>query len=259
MCLILLSYNQHPTFRLIVAANRDEFYKRATAPAEFWQDNPNILGGRDLEQMGTWMGMTKTGRFASITNFRDPSFVVKNARSRGELVSNYLSQLDSPLEYVNKIKAESDLYNGFNLLVGDSSTLLYYSNRDNKIIEVSPGTHGLSNHLLDSPWPKVINGKRELENSIEKSLLNRGVVNPNSVLELLANTEQAKTDELPQTGIGVERERVLSPLFIKDVNYGTRSSTVLLIDHSNSVTFVERTFLQSTWQDVSYQFNIKKS
>lgn len=254
MCLILFSYNQHPEYRLIVAANRDEFYKRPTAPAQFWEDKPNILAGRDLERMGTWMGMTKTGRFAAITNFRDPLVKAKNANSRGELVSNFLDGNDSPFEYLNKIKHGSEHYNGFNLLIGDQSSLLYFSNRNQEIVEVSPGIHGLSNHLLDTPWPKVKKGKLSLATSIENSER----INPNTLLELLSNTDQASSEELPHTGVGVESERILSPLFIKDLNYGTRSSTVLLLDYGNRVTFVERFFHpdKEGGQDVSYQFDI---
>jgi uncharacterized protein with NRDE domain len=254
MCLILFSYNNHPEYRLIVVANRDEFYSRPTAPAAYWKDDSNIVGGRDLEKMGTWMGITKKGRFAAITNYRDPSFEMKNAKSRGELVSNYLGGNDSPMEYLNKAKYESDLYNGFNLLVGDLSSLLYFSNRNNEIVEVSQGVHGLSNHILDTPWPKVKKGK----NALKKNIENEKILNPNALLELLADSDQANESELPNTGVGLERERVLSPLFIKGLDYGTRSSTVLLIDHNNCVTFVERFFLkgQDEWQDVSYQFEL---
>jgi uncharacterized protein with NRDE domain len=257
MCLILFSYHNHPVYRLIVAANRDEFYKRPTAPAVFWEDDPNIVGGRDLEKMGTWMGVTRTGRFSAITNYREPVTKVQNPISRGELVSEYLAGNDSPMEYLSKVKDESERYNGFNLLVGDSSSLFYFSNRNNKIVKVSPGVHGLSNHLLDTPWPKVKKGKQALE----KSIKHREALDSNELLKLLADTEQVGKDELPDTGVGIERERVLSPLFIKDLEYGTRSSTILLIDHNNQVSFVERSFLndQDGWCDVSYEFMEVKS
>jgi uncharacterized protein with NRDE domain len=243
-------------YSLIIAANRDEFYKRPTAPAVFWEDDPNILGGRDLEKMGTWMGMTRTGRFAAITNYRDPASKVKNPISRGELVSNYLGGSNSPMDYLSKVRLNSGLYNGFNLLVGDPSSLLYFSNRNNEIVEVSSGVHGLSNHLLDTPWPKVTKGKHVLLKSIE----NGGALDPNVLFDLLADSDQVSEAELPDTGVGLERERVLSPLFIQDLEYGTRSSTVLLIDHNNSASFVERSFLkdQDEWRDVSYVFDIKK-
>jgi uncharacterized protein with NRDE domain len=255
MCLILFSYNNHPEYRLIVAANRDEFYNRPTAPADFWQDDPTTVGGRDLEKMGTWMGITRTGRFAAVTNYRDPSFEVKSAKSRGELVRYFLSGKDSPMDYLRRAKDESDRYNGYNLLVGDLSKLLYFSNLHNEIVEPSPGVHGLSNHLLDTPWPKVEKGK----NALVESIQNERSINPKTLLDLLADSDQAHEEELPDTGVGLERERALSPLFIKGVDYGTRSSTVLLIDHHNRVTFVERFFLkgQEEWQDVTYQFEIQ--
>jgi uncharacterized protein with NRDE domain len=257
MCLILFSYKEHPHYQLIVAANRDEFYERPTAPATFWEDSTKVLGGRDLKMMGTWMGVTRTGRFAAITNYREPSVEVQGAKSRGELVSKFLEGHDSPMDYLKKVREEGEFYNGFNLLVGDKLSLLYLSNRDGQTIEVTSGVHGLSNHLLDTPWPKVHKGKMAFEKILKAS----SKVNPNNLLDLLADSEQAQDEELPSTGLSLELERVLSPLYINHVGYGTRSSTVLLIDYNNHVTFVERFYQhnegKNKWNDVTYRFDIE--
>jgi uncharacterized protein with NRDE domain len=253
MCLILFSYKSHPKYRLILAANRDEFYKRPTASSQFWAENPNILGGRDLEKMGTWIGITRTGRFAAITNYRDPSLMLENAKSRGELVSNFLFSNDSPGEYLNKVKLKSSLYKGFNLLVGDSSSFLYFSKLKN-VEEIIPGIHGMSNDQLNTPWPKVERGK----NTLEKCIQQKTSLIPECLFELLADSNRVTDSELPNTGVGLEWERILSPIFVQSADYGTRSSTVLTIDYQNHVTFTERSFIKdpNEWAEVSYQFDI---
>jgi uncharacterized protein with NRDE domain len=162
MCLILFAYQRHPRYRLILAANRDEFYARPTAPLGFWADHPQVLAGRDLEQKGTWLGVTRGGRLAAITNYRDPQAIKPNAPSRGHLVSDFLKGSIPPLDYLQDISASAARYSGFNLLVGDPSGLFYFSNHGAVMCRLAPGLYGLSNGLLDIPWPKVDQGKQAL-------------------------------------------------------------------------------------------------
>lgn len=236
MCLILFAWKMHESFPLVLAANRDEFYERPSAPAAFWEDAPDLLAGRDLRDGGTWLGITRTGRFAALTNYRDPASLKIGAPSRGKLVSDYLRGRQTPLAYLNRIKHDADHFNGFSLLVGDPAGLYFFSNRGTRQ-RLKPGIYGLSNHLLDTRWPKVERGKTALQ-----ALLKQNSLSPEPLLALLTDRTQPPDDSLPNTGIGLEWERVLSPLFIKSTVYGTRSSTVLLIDRSGRVTFTERVF-----------------
>jgi len=242
MCLILLAYDAHPTHRLIVLANRDEHYSRPTAPLDFWQDHPDVLAGRDLEHHGTWMGVTRTGRLAAITNYRAPHLLKKDAPSRGHLVSGFLLSDEPPAEYLLRIGAKADAYNGFNLIVGDLTQLFYYSNMESTIRKLAPGIYGLSNHLLDTPWPKVLHAKQALA-----TLLNDGrKTSGETFLKVLQNREIAADDLLPETGVGAAWERMLSPAFISSPTYGTRSSTLLRIDSDGRLRFTERTWVPAS-------------
>lgn len=254
MCLVLLAYQHHPKYPLILLSNRDEFYARSTAPAGFWTENPDILAGRDLESQGTWLGITKTGRFAVITNYRDPSSIKENAKSRGELIRDFLSSNDGPRGYLEQVKPVRELYNGFNLLIGDTDSCWYYSKVTNLVEEISSGIHGLSNHLLNTPWPKVVKGKKALESCLQ----NQNDIETERIFELLADCERASIKELPDTGVSAEREHLLSSIFIKSPDYGTRASTILTIDYDNHLCFRERTFNpgQNTWAEVAYKFDI---
>jgi uncharacterized protein with NRDE domain len=238
MCLILLAYEAHPDYRLILAANRDEFFSRPTAPASFWEDAPHILAGRDLKEGGTWLGMTRSGRIAAITNYRDPRAERKDAPSRGGLVSGYLTGSMGVEEYLAQLKREGSGYNGFNLIFGDRSRICWFSNRHESPRFLEPGIHGLSNHLLDTPWPKVTRGKEAMEFIVAKGK----PVHPEALFAILADRTIAPDDLLPDTGVGIEMERFLSPLFISTPAYGTRSSTVILIDRQARVTFMEQSF-----------------
>jgi len=249
VCLILFCVEAHPTYRLILGANRDEFYERPTAPLAWWDDaaaSPaapfSILGGRDRRGGGTWMGITRAGRFAALTNFRDPASNLSDAPSRGALVKNFLAGRASPQAYLADIARSGAAYNGFNLLIGDGKALYYYSNRHpgaGKAIQlVLPGVHGLSNRFLDTPWPKVARGKKAMAR-----LCGGGRIDPEAMLDLLADRVRAPDDLLPDTGVGMEWERILSPIFIGSPTYGTRSSSVLLIGADGKVEFVERTFV----------------
>ncbi len=239
MCLILFAYDAHPQYRLVMAANRDEFYDRPTAPLQFWQDQPQVLAGRDLMQLGTWMGITPGGRLAAVTNYRDPLAVKPDAPSRGDLVSDFLTGRMASVEYLEKIKVKADAYNGFNLIVGDPDGLFYYGNRGEEIKSLGPGFYGLSNHLLNTPWPKVQSGISRLQ-----SLLQNGDKPSFSRLyELMQNQDKVPDDELPDTGVGPEWERMLGSIFISSPNYGTRCSSILTIDYAGQVRFKE-----ITWQ-----------
>jgi len=236
MCLILLACNAHPDYRLILAANRDEFFARPTAPARFWEDAPQILAGRDLKENGTWLGMTRNGRIAALTNYRAPETERRDAPSRGTLVSGFLHGPMKVEEYLEFLRREGAAYNGFNLIFGDMKQLCWFSNRGGKPQLLRPGIHGLSNHLLDTPWPKVSRGKAALE-----LLVSHGkAVQSEALFSILADRSIPPDDLLPNTGVGIELERVLSPLFISTTAYGTRSSTVILIDREGRVTFIER-------------------
>jgi uncharacterized protein with NRDE domain len=249
MCLIFLSLGQHPRYKLVVAANRDEFYARRTAPATFWSDAPYILGGRDLEAGGTWMGITKQGRISLITNYRDPQHIDPAAPSRGKLVSDFLHGKESPEAYLKNIASSGIAYNGFNLLVGNAESLWYYSNYRDGIDQITPGLHGLSNHLLETPWPKVVRGKQKMT-----AILQHTNITEEELLALLYDNTLADDAQLPDTGVGLERERMLSSMFIKSPHYGTRCSTIVLIDHNNRVTFAERTYNTQTFQHTTQNF-----
>ncbi len=237
MCLILLSYLNHPSYRLILAANRDEFYDRPTAPLGFWEDAPYILAGKDLKSGGTWLGVTKTKRICAITNFRDPAVQMIDAPSRGFLVADYLKGSEPPERYLEKVMDEGKRYNGFNLLAGDESGIFWFSNRADNIIRISPGVHGLSNNLLDTPWPKIAKGKNRFE-----KILSLNEINFEEIFKLLSDGTAPPDKDLPDTGVGIEWERILSPLFIKSDIYGTRSSSILLVS-DEKITFIERTFI----------------
>ncbi|NBW37423.1 MAG: NRDE family protein [Cytophagia bacterium] len=237
MCLIFLSLNNHPKYKLIVAANRDEFYQRKTAAAEFWSDHPEILGGRDLEASGTWMAMHKNGRIAMVTNYRDLKNLKQTAPSRGALVSDFLLTDITAEAYLRTIEPKADAYNGFNLLVGNVDALYYLSNYKQGIEKLNAGIHGLSNALLNTPWPKVEKGKEYFA-----SLIKNEDIDPEVLFKMLYNEERASDNLLPDTGVGLERERMLSSMFIKSPNYGTRCSTVVLVDHHNHVQYHERVY-----------------
>lgn len=259
MCLIFFSIHQHPTYKLIVVANRDEFYARKTSKADYWSAHPEILGGCDLEATspdgtcGTWMGMSKNGRIAFITNYRDIKNINPNAPSRGHLVTDFLLSETLPLTYLESVKLKASQYNGFNLVVGDVNELHYFSNYQNEIRPLKGGFYGLSNHLLDTPWPKVTSGKAEIE-----TILAQPKIDPDALFEVMRNEAMAQDNTLPDTGIGLERERALSAKFIKTNGYGTRCSTVILVHNNGHTSFAERTYnLQDfTFETKAYDFHL---
>lgn len=255
MCLILFAWHARPDIPLLVAANRDEDFMRPAAAAAFWTDRPGLLAGRDLGAGGTWLGITQTGRFAAITNFRNPASRRENAPSRGALVADYLAGDVPPAAYLEYHRQTGAKYNGFSLLVGDEQELWFYSNRGDQPQRIEPGVHGLSNHLLDTPWPKVVKGVRALETRIGARF------DAEEHFSILADTEPASPDALPDTGVGPERERWLSSMRIVGGGYGTRCSTVLRVDAAGGAEFHERTWSPDGQpvSTVSHQFKIIRS
>ncbi|HEY9049558.1 MAG TPA: NRDE family protein [Ohtaekwangia sp.] len=249
MCLIFFSLRQHPTYKLIVAANRDEFYNRKTAAAAYWEDHPEILGGRDLEACGTWMAMTRSGKISMLTNYRDPQNINPHAPSRGQLVTDYLLSAETPDIYLKRVEQTGKQYNGFNLLAGTTDALWYYSNYKEGVDAIAPGFYGLSNHLLETPWPKVVRGKEKF-----RPLLDKATIDPEDIFTLLYDDQIAADNKLPNTGLTLERERALSSMFIKTDNYGSRCSTVVLVDYNNHVLFSERIYDLKTFQFTTQTF-----
>jgi uncharacterized protein with NRDE domain len=254
MCLIFLSIDQHPDYSLVLAGNRDEFHVRRTAAAQYWEDAPHVLGGRDLEAGGTWLGITRTGRISLVTNYRDLHNFKTVAPSRGHLVSDFLTGTSAAPDYLANIKTKSSEYNGFNLLAGTANELWYHSNYAEDIRKVSPGLHGLSNNLLDTPWPKVVRGLELI-----KPILRQPALDPIRLHEMLYDERRAPDAQLPDTGVGLERERMLSSMFIKSPNYGSRCSTVILVQRNGQVLFSERVYdLKSfTHETRTYEFEIQ--
>ena len=238
MCLILFSHRQHPRYPFVLAANREEDHCRPTAPMTYWAGKPGLLAGRDLQAGGTWMGLTRTGRFAAVTNFRERTPPKAGLPSRGRLVLDFLRGTDPPSVFLSRLDALAHTYAGYNLLVGDGTTLWYHSNRAPSPVPVPPGCHGLSNHLLDTPWPKVVRGLAAFE-----ALLGAEALAPEPFLSMLRDETAAPDSLLPDTGVGIAWERILSPIFIRSPEYGTRVSTVIIVDGTGEVQVAERSFL----------------
>lgn len=235
MCLILFSYQRQTDFPLILLTNRDEFYSRPTQALQWWEDQTNILAGKDLKEGGTWLGVSKTGRFAALTNFRETQ-ARQGSISRGQLTTDFLGGQQTPHEYLLHVDETHQHYSGFNLLVGDAKGLYYYSNRERIIRQLAPGVYGLSNHLLNTPWPKVIDGVEALKPLAQQP------PQPEALFDLLRSEQVADEDRLPDTGIGLSAEKMLSPLFIKSQGYGTSCSSLILLDKQGKLDFHERRF-----------------
>jgi uncharacterized protein with NRDE domain len=238
MCLILFAWQAHPRYPLVVAANREEFHERPTADAGFWPDSPELLAGRDLQAGGTWLGVTRSGRFAAITNYREPlEPELPLEYSRGHLVRDFLVDETLPLIHAEHLMEQAPTYRGFNLLLGSADSLVHVSNRGGRPVSVSPGSHGLSNHLLDTDWPKVRSGRAHLV-----SLLRDDRVEPEALFDLLTD-RTLKPGKMPEDFENSDLpEQLMRHYFIVSPVYGTRSSTVLLLDRDGKVEFVERQF-----------------
>lgn len=238
MCLIILAHRAHRDFPLLVAANRDEFHARPTAGAAFWKAHPDLLAGRDLEAGGTWMGVTRQGRFAAVTNFRDPARTERAPRSRGELPLAWLAgDARTPRDCLRAIAAQGGQYAGFNLLLGDGEALWYYSNAGNDNPRpLAPGIYGLSNASLDTPWPKVTLGKSRMAALLEQP------VNHANLLATVADRQLARPEALHPSGLGEDMDQVLSAQFIRTERYGTRSSTTLIRGSGGTLSWRERRY-----------------
>lgn len=245
MCLIAIAYKLHPDYPLLVAANRDEYYQRPTAAAEFWKEAPTLLAGRDLQAGGTWMGVTHGGRFAAITNHRNPSTTPAQPRSRGLLTLDFLLGEMSPAAYMEALAENAAAYAGFNLLVGTIESLYYYSNIEQQIRKLEPGIYSLSNALLDTPWPKQEMARKRMQRVLEQA------VDHPQLQAVVANREVAADEQLPNTGVGKELERLLSAQFIVSEAYGTRATTSLWLDASGGFSWQESNYLQGGVFDAS--------
>ena len=237
MCLIVFAWRIVPGVPLVAAGNRDEFYNRPAIPADWWPDRPQIYAGRDLQGGGTWMGVTRSGRFAAITNIRAPHEKRGNAPTRGALVADYLGADVDAEEYVRDIVKQAHLYNGFNLLVGDAGKLIWFSNAaddERNGRPLMPGFYGLSNGALDTPWPKVVRTKAQFS-----SLLCQGAPE-DAYFEMLTDTTIASDCRLPHTGVNLEWERALSAVCIDLPEYGTRTSTLVRLYGKDGVVLTER-------------------
>lgn len=227
MCLMVMAYECHPRYRLILASNRDEFLARPALPAHFWDDPAGLLAGRDVEGGGTWLGITRTARFALLTNHRDLREPLPKGRSRGLLVRDTLQGMPPDARTG---------YEGFNLIHGPIGRLRYLNNIDGSDHPLGPGVHALSNALLNTPWPKTIKAS-----TVFRAILQDPEPGIDRLFDLLRDETRAEDAALPDTGIGVERERALSPIFIRSDGYGTRCSTVITVDAARRVHFEERT------------------
>ena len=253
MCLIAFAWRAHPAHRLIVAANRDEYFGRPSAPAGFWDDHRHVLAGRDLEAGGTWLGITIERRFAALTNYRNPADRKTGVPSRGALVADFLTGEAAPSEYAREIERRATEYNGFSLLVGDVDSLYFISNRGSPALRVEPGIHGLSNHLLDTPWPKVEKAKAEFARRFAKTF------DAGSAFEILSDSQRAPSAELPSTGVSLEVEERLSAIRILAVGgYGTRCSTALCFGKDGRLEFHERSYREdgAVSGTVSYRLSL---
>jgi uncharacterized protein with NRDE domain len=232
MCLILVVWQAHSQYPCVVAANRDEYHARPAAAAGWWPDHPGILAGRDLEAGGTWLGITRGGRFAALTNYRDSQQRRVDAPSRGALVTALLESGDSVAQSLTHLRAVGADYNGFNVIFSDGRQLGIYESVPGAGRELGPGIYGLSNHLLDTPWPKVLKAKSRLEAAFAGT-------DTAPLLELLRDDRPAPDDQLPRTGVSLEWERLLSSAFVRAKDYGTRCSTIIRIDALGRAYFDE--------------------
>ena len=234
MCLIVFAWRPSQAVPLVVAANRDEFHARPTLPLAPWEDAPELIAGRDLQAGGTWMGITPAGRFAALTNIRAPGEPL-GSRSRGELPERFLRAGMPPEEYLAELAAQRRAYSGFNLLVGDEQALWHLNSHEGVPRKLAEGVYGLSNASLDTPWPKLVRAKTALAGNLDN-------IRPEALLQLLADEQKAAESELPNTGVALELEKLLSSAFIASRDYGTRASTALIRHNDGSLEIRERSF-----------------
>jgi uncharacterized protein with NRDE domain len=239
MCLLVVAWQTHPRYRLVVAGNRDEFHERPTAPLGWWSDAPDVLAGRDLRAGGTWLGLSRSGRFGLVTNFRDADAATRaDAPSRGALVPAFLRDGSGAETYLDELQPQANQYAGFNLLLGDATGLHYYTNVGGTAPRVlGPGIYGLSNHRLDEPWPKLLRTRDRIAAALHDS-----DPAPATLLDLLGDSTPAALDTAPDAGLPADLELALSAPFVRHERYGTRCSTLVLVTHDGSTTVYERRF-----------------
>ncbi|PID17006.1 hypothetical protein CSV63_03740 [Sporosarcina sp. P34] len=255
MCLLAFQLQSHPKYQLVMMANRDEAYERPTAPANFWSDHPTILAGRDLEQMGTWLGINRQGKVAALTNYRDFTLPQTGKLSRGHIVSSYLQSNLSAQDFIEQLHTNREDYAGCNVLAGSAKEMLYYSNVEQSIQQLPNGTHGLSNALLNTPWPKVDKTKALLADYLQQT----ETIDPDRLFGMMQRAEPFPVERLPDTGVGEDLERLLSSIFIASKDYGTRCTTVLTIDREDRVEFEERTYKNGVFTATQkFSFRIEK-
>ncbi len=235
MCIYIIANRVNKNYPLLIAGNRDEFYNRESLSADYWEDNPEIFGGKDLKEGGGWFLVNCKGRFAFITNYRDPLNFRKDASSRGLLVKDFINSHLNPQDFITSILPNAHKYNGFNIIIGNNECIWYYSNVTKVNYELTKGYYVLSNALLNSPWHK---SKEVLKNC--KELIESKAFIPELLFQPLENNTQAPVNELPETGVGLEMETLLSSVFISSKHYGTRSSTVYSVDNNNIALFLEK-------------------
>jgi uncharacterized protein with NRDE domain len=240
MCLLVLAWMKHPRYRLVVAANRDEFHERPAAPLAWWGGGTPMLAGRDLAAGGTWMGVDRAGRFGAVTNFREPSRAASpGSPSRGALVPRFLGGETAPADFIDGLRESAAEFAGFNVIAAGSGTLVYFSNRAAGVPrQLGPGTYGLSNHELDAPWPKLTRARARLAAEIERG----SEPDIAALFELLADRRPPDDTTLPAAGLPPDLERAISAPFVVHPRYGTRCSTVLLAGHDGRVVMGERRF-----------------
>ena len=255
MCILFIAIEQHPDYPLIIAANRDEFFARPTAASRFWSKHPALLAGQDLQAGGSWMAVNKNGRLAALTNVRDPQRFEPQAQSRGELVTAFTLGEQTNEQYLAHLQQSRQDYNGYNLLFGQWHDLSVYNNHSDNSEKLQQGVYGLSNASLNSPWPKINKGMVNLQQYCH----NKAQIEPERLFELLQDESKAEDHLLPHTGIPLEWERQLSSIFIRGETYGTRSSTVFLVDKSHNCHWYEKTFSANgaTLDQENYTFPIK--
>ncbi|MCZ6881694.1 MAG: NRDE family protein [Gammaproteobacteria bacterium] len=239
MCLILFALQQHQDYPLIVIANRDEYYARPTRSAHWWEDSAGIFAGRDLQAQGTWLGVNRNGRFAAVTNVREPESMAPGKLSRGNLPREFLAGDEPPESFLTRIKPDADAYAGFNLLIGDSNGLYFYSNRQTGVTPVPAGIYGISNGLFDEAWPKLTSGKQVLVSVLASAPTD------SALMQILTDDSTAHEHQLPKTGVTIDIERMLSSRFIRSIDYGTRACSIVKFDNRNQIRFIEQNYTDS--------------
>jgi uncharacterized protein with NRDE domain len=256
MCLIIVAYKVHPEYPLLIAANRDESYQRPTRQAEFWDNEPSILAGQDLEKGGSWLGMNKFGSVAAVTNYRSGEKLKLSNTSRGLLVSDYLKYKKSSLNFLDLCLTKLADFEAFNLLLGDVNALYFLNSREKTYMQLEAGIYGVSNGDLDSNWPKVERAKQKMQTLLDTEQFN----SHEEILLTLADKYLPDDESLPDTGMGIEWERALAPIFIRENDYGTRSSSVVRINNENRVYFTERSYDRqgNTANTKQFEFTIEE-